>query len=535
MGIGRRRRVRRRAARAHGARHRDHAAPARRPGGSRVGHEAALDHSQVLRPHRAADPDEEGGVEGRRAAQDGRGRDGQPGVRVVGAPQERDHRRAVPRVLQARRPRLRRPARVDSRPRRGPAGIHGAFVRARARAVRPVGPQCAPRHPPLHPARVRDGRRRAVAAAVPALRPRHRRLERPAAQRFARDPAGITGHRGDPRRMHAQDPRPAAEPRRERTGEVRDVLARIRRRAEGGRRRGLRQQGQDRGARALRVDAFRHGRPERFACRLRRADEGGAGAHLLRHRGVVQRGALEPASRSVPAQGHRGAADVRSRRRMVREPRDRVRRQAARVRCARRTRPRQARGRGGAEGGRSRGGRGEGRRREDPQEPRRARQGRPRHAAAHRFTCVPRCRRARHEREPRADAEGGGPAGAGREADPRDQPEASGRRAAQGRRAPFRRLGERAVRPGRAGRRRTARRSGRLRAPRQSADAGAGRRQVVVGFGLTRRAARAARSGVTATPSSAVCARCLCGSRCTCVPCSPGTSNAPARRAGSAA
>ena len=38
------------------------------------------------------------------------GRNRQPGLRPVGAPEERHHRRGVQRVLQARRPRLRRPA-----------------------------------------------------------------------------------------------------------------------------------------------------------------------------------------------------------------------------------------------------------------------------------------------------------------------------------------------------------------------------------------------------------------------------------------
>ena len=49
-------------------------------------------------------------------------------------------RRAVHRVLQARRPRLRGAARVDPQPRRGPAGVHPAALRSGARALRPVGP-----------------------------------------------------------------------------------------------------------------------------------------------------------------------------------------------------------------------------------------------------------------------------------------------------------------------------------------------------------------------------------------------------------
>ena len=98
-----------------GARHRGHAAPARRRGRAADRAQAALDHPQVLRPHRPADPDEEGGVEGR---QEGNVSDEdetrQPGVGAVGAAEERDHRRAVQRVLQARRARLRAAARLDA-------------------------------------------------------------------------------------------------------------------------------------------------------------------------------------------------------------------------------------------------------------------------------------------------------------------------------------------------------------------------------------------------------------------------------------
>ena len=74
-------------------RHGDHAAPARRPGRSAVRHEAPLDHPPVLRSHRPADRDAEGGVEGRQVAKARRRRDGEPGVGAVGAPEERDHRR----------------------------------------------------------------------------------------------------------------------------------------------------------------------------------------------------------------------------------------------------------------------------------------------------------------------------------------------------------------------------------------------------------------------------------------------------------
>ena len=66
---------------------------------------AALDHPQVLRSHHPAHPHAEGGMgQGQeRERPQRRDRAGQPGLRAVGAAQVRDHRRAVPGVLQARR------------------------------------------------------------------------------------------------------------------------------------------------------------------------------------------------------------------------------------------------------------------------------------------------------------------------------------------------------------------------------------------------------------------------------------------------
>ena len=68
-----------------------------------------------------------------------------------------------------------------------------------ARAVRPVGPRAPARHQALCAARVHHGRCRAIAAGLFALRARRDRLGRPAAQRVARNPAGIEGHPGYPR------------------------------------------------------------------------------------------------------------------------------------------------------------------------------------------------------------------------------------------------------------------------------------------------------------------------------------------------
>ena len=141
--------------------------------------------------------------------------------RPLGARQGRHHRRGVQGVLQARRPRLRGSARLGARARRGAPGIHAAPLRPVARAVRPLGPQRAPRREALRAPRLHHGRRGAAAARVPALRARRGRLQRPAAQRLARDPAGVEGHRGDPRRLHEEGARPARGPRRGREGEVR--------------------------------------------------------------------------------------------------------------------------------------------------------------------------------------------------------------------------------------------------------------------------------------------------------------------------
>ncbi len=155
--------------------------------------------------------------------------DGQPGLRAVGAAEERDRRRAVPRLLQARLARLRRAARLDAQPRRGPQRVHPAALPARARALRPLGPRPAPRRQALRAARVHHGRRRAAAAALPALRARRDRLERPAAQRVARNPAGITRRAHDPRGLDQAGAGDARGPGRERRGEVRDLLEPVRR------------------------------------------------------------------------------------------------------------------------------------------------------------------------------------------------------------------------------------------------------------------------------------------------------------------
>jgi molecular chaperone HtpG len=68
-----------------------------------------------------------------------------------------------------------------------------------ARAVRPLRPRAQARHQALCAPGVHHGRRRAADAAVPALRQGRDRFGRPAAQRLARDPAGVARRQGDPR------------------------------------------------------------------------------------------------------------------------------------------------------------------------------------------------------------------------------------------------------------------------------------------------------------------------------------------------
>ena len=97
-----------------------------------------------------------------------------------------------------------------------------------------------------------------------------------------------------------------------------------------------------------------------------------------------------------------------------------------------------------------------------------SRQGRARDHAAGRFTGLPGRGGRRHERAPGAAAQAGGPGRTEDPADPRDQSAACADPAPAKRRGAVRRPGAHRVRPGLAGRRRPARRSGRLRAARDS-------------------------------------------------------------------
>ncbi len=173
----------------------------------------------------------------------------------MGASEVGDHRGAVPRVLQARGARLRAAAGVRAHQGGRPPGIHAAPLPAQAGAIRSLESRASPRHQALRPPRVHHGRRRAVDAAVSPLRARRHRFERSAAQCVARDPAAVARRRGHPDDIRQARARPARGSRRQSGRQVRDVLERIRPRAQRGRRRRLRQPGPHREAAPILIDA----------------------------------------------------------------------------------------------------------------------------------------------------------------------------------------------------------------------------------------------------------------------------------------
>ena len=216
LGERRQRRLRGGSHHPRGARHQRDPAPARRCAGvrRRLAPEGA--DRQVLRPHQPAHQD------GRREV--GRGRAGrparphgedrrmgnrEPGHRSLDPAQERRHRRAVRAVLRAAGPRLAAAAGLDAQPRRRQHRIHATALPAQPRAHGHVGPRPQGRREALREARVHHGRRRAAAAALPALCEGRGRFGRPAAQREPRAAAGKPRREDHPRRQHAPRARPA--------------------------------------------------------------------------------------------------------------------------------------------------------------------------------------------------------------------------------------------------------------------------------------------------------------------------------------
>ena len=196
---------------------------------------------------------------GRRGA--GRG-DRQPGLRAVERAQERDHRRGVQRVLQAHR-RTSSPTRWPACTARmeGKLRVHPAALHPLQRALRPVEPRQPPRRQALRAPRLHHGRRRAADAALPALRARRDRLQRPAAERLARDPAAAAG---SSRRSATAPPRRCSACCKELATDDAEkyatVLEGVRRGPQGGRGRGPRQPGGHRQAAALHLHRQRRRR-----------------------------------------------------------------------------------------------------------------------------------------------------------------------------------------------------------------------------------------------------------------------------------
>ena len=97
-------------------------------------------------------------------------------------------------------PRLGRAAGLGAQPRRGQTRLHQSHLHPGRGAVRPVAARWRARAQAVCASRVHHGRRRAVPAAVPALREGRARLGRPAAERFTGAAAGRQRSRGHARR-----------------------------------------------------------------------------------------------------------------------------------------------------------------------------------------------------------------------------------------------------------------------------------------------------------------------------------------------
>ncbi len=216
-----------------GARARHPGGPAR-DGGRQVLHRA-LDpgaHRQgAVRPRAGADRVRR--EAGRRAGRDFRRR------RALDQAALRDHARRVHRLLPQHRRTVRRAGAHRALPRRGPARIHRAGVRAEHAAVRPV--RCRPQgpHQALRQARVHHRRCRDPAALSP-VRARAGRFRRPAAQRLARDDPDQPDPGGDQEERHRPRARRPREARRQRCRRLRQGLGGVRPGAEGRHLRGFR-------------------------------------------------------------------------------------------------------------------------------------------------------------------------------------------------------------------------------------------------------------------------------------------------------
>ena len=203
--------------------------------------------------------------------------------------------------------------------RRGPPGVHAAVLHPAAGAVRSLGPRAPARHQALRPPRVHHGRCRAADAAVPAIRARRDRLERPAAERVARNPAAVARRASHPHGVGQARARAARGPRRR----TRPTSSRRSGRSSAAcsRRASSRTPPTASGSRSCCASRRRTRETDEQTVSLAdyvgRMKEGQDG-DLLHHRRRLRRGAKQPAPRDLPQARRRSAADARPHRRMGR-------------------------------------------------------------------------------------------------------------------------------------------------------------------------------------------------------------------------
>ena len=221
-------------------------------------------------------------------------------------------------------------------PRRGAERVFGPPVRSLDQALRPVRSGAQEPHQALRPPRLHH-RRGPDPSRLAPLRARRHRLGGPAAQPLARDAAEEPDPRSDRQGRHQPHPRRPRETRRRRPRALREDLGGVRAGDQGRPLRGHRA-----ARRALQDRPLQdHHRRRCLAepCRLRRRAPSEPDRHLLRARRRREIDPRQPASRRLRQARHRGAASLRSGRRVLGADRARLRRQALPVGDARRRRP----------------------------------------------------------------------------------------------------------------------------------------------------------------------------------------------------
>ena len=246
-----------------------------------------------------------------------RGRNRQPGERAVGAAQGRDHRGAVPRVLQACGARLRGAARLCRTTRVEGRKEYTQLLYIPARAPFDLWDREHRHGIKLYVRRV------FIMDDAEQLMPHYLRFVR-----------GVIDSSDLPLNVSREILQQSKDIEAIRAGSVKRVLSMLEDLAENHKDKfatfwkefgrvlkegvGEDHANRERIAKLLRF-ASTHKDTEdagRVARRLRRAHEAGAGEDLLRHRRDLRRGEEQPAPRSLPQEGRRSAAAVRPRRRV---------------------------------------------------------------------------------------------------------------------------------------------------------------------------------------------------------------------------